>query len=176
MNKYLTEIVVAVVLIALSIAGIYFVADRSRSGAKTRAFQRAGDLRNLKVSVEENLHPGSYPITFTKKLSSQSTYQSESNKPYYVSWYNECDRLNNWIPGFENLPADPSKSCENQQTSGVYPRYQYASDGYDYKIVAYKLSGEVCSESQYAELIDPVRSCKSYEPSWAVYSSGARNW
>ena len=72
------------------------------------------------------------------------------------------------------MPHDPANSCKYEKNP--YPRYEYISDGYNYKILSYTLVGEICDKEEYKEFIDPARPCDRYDASWAVYSFGARNW
>jgi len=168
-----TEILIGVIIITLSILSIIIISSLSRQDAEERARQRATDLKTLRTALEDyKLFYGSYPSTgFTiaklEKRYSKSTYPDER--------WNECGKPNNWIPNLTiSLPHDPADNCKNR--NNPYPRYEYVSDGRDYKILSYKLTTEICDREEYKELIDPTRSCDRYDASWAVYTPGARDW
>jgi hypothetical protein len=165
-------------LILAAILGIVFVVVSGQNQAKERANTRAGDLRLLKKTLED--HPGFsgggkiYPQTFTPE------YKRYGEKKY-SGWFDECSNPGNWIPGLAQflggkLPRDPQNSCRARIGREEYPRYQYISDGFDFKILSYKLSGEICNLEEFADLIDPARPCSADDASWAVYSPGAKNW
>lgn len=174
-DSLIVKLLAVVVIIAFSILGIFGVVQQSKSKSDARAIQRAKDLRILKIELM-NRFQGQYPVTFTR-ASSPSAYRV---RPLYYStgseWYNECDRPAAWIPDVPNLPSDPSKSCLLDASSyDKVPRYQYISDGTDFKILSYKLEGEICDRSEFADLVDPARPCGS-DASWSVYTSGAKDW
>lgn len=155
----------------VSIFGIVILSSINREKAEQRAQQRKNDLLILKSAIEEyRLYYRTYPnsgFNSGKKTYSVLTYQNER--------LNECDKPNDWIPSLSiNLPHDPANSCRNKREP--YPRYEYVSDGYDYKIISYQLIGEICDKKEYENLIDPARPCNRYDASWAVYSPGARDW
>lgn len=165
-------------LIGAAILGIIFVVVSSQNQAKARAERRARDLRLLKKTLED--HPGFagggkiYPQTFTPEFRS---YGEKKN----TGWVDECSQPNNWIPGLARylggqLPRDPLNSCRARIGREEYPRYQYISDGVDFKILSYTLLGEICQSEEFSDLIDPARPCNTQEASWAVYSPGAKNW
>jgi len=165
-------------LVIAAVLGITFVVISGQNQARERAEKRAKDLIMLKKTLEE--HPGYsgggkiYPQTFTPD------YKSYGEKKY-SGWYDECNYPDNWIPGLAQflggkLPRDPQNSCRARIAREEYPRYQYISDGFDFKILSYRLSGEICNMEGFSDLIDPQRPCSSDEASWAVYSSGAKNW
>jgi type II secretory pathway pseudopilin PulG len=168
-----TEILICLAMVLISILGIMIVTSVSRRKAEERAVQRAADLRMLKNALENyKLYYGFYPGTGLDVYNIAKRY---SKVTYPDERWNECDKSNNWIPNLTiNLPHDPSNSCKNKENP--YPRYEYVSDGRDYKILSYKLSGEICDRKEYKELIDPARPCNRYDASWAIYSWGAKDW
>lgn len=177
-NSLILKLLVVFVIAAFSVLGIFLVVQQSKFKAEARARQRAQDLRRLKNELTEHFQ-GRYPATLTPK-SYSNRYRS---KPLYYStgseWYNECDRSGTWIPNFPNLPSDPSQSCQvdvGYSSYDKFPRYQYISDGLDFKILVYKLGGEICEKSEYADLVDPVRPCGSSDASWSAYTFNARDW
>jgi hypothetical protein len=172
------QLIFAFFLVSAAVLGIIFVIMSGQNQAKNRADARARDLRLLKETLEA--HPGFsgggqiYPLTFSPD------YRSYGEKKY-SGWSDECSQPNNWIPGLAQyldgkLPRDPQNSCRARIEREEYPRYQYISDGSDFKILSYKLSGEICNLEEFIDLIDPVRSCSADDASWAVYSPGAKKW
>lgn len=170
-----SEIFIILMVIFISVFGILIVREISCREAEKRALQRASDLKMLRREIEKyKATHGNYPSTgfVTSKLEEEerrykSTYPKER--------WNECDQPNNWIPGLAiNLPHDPSNSCKERRNP--YPRYEYVSDGKDYKILSYGLLEEICEREEFQELIDPVRPCGNFDASWAVYSPGAEKW
>lgn len=167
------EISIGIVVILISVLGIVIVTSISHKRAEERAGQRATDLKMFKVAVENyKLSYGTYPNTGFNSLNLEKRYTKST---FANERWNECDRPNNWIPTLTiALPHDPANNCKSK--NNPYPRYEYISDGRDYKILSYKLIGEICDRDEYKELIDPARPCNRYDASWAVYSSGARDW
>jgi hypothetical protein len=165
-------------LVCAAVLGIIFVIMSGQNQSKNRADIRARDLRLLKKTLED--HPGFsgggkiYPQTFTPDYRSYGEKKSSG-------WLDECSSPNEWIPGLSQyldgkLPRDPQNSCRARIEREEYPRYQYISDGFDFKILSYKLSGEICNLEEFTDLADLARPCSSDDASWAVYSSGAKNW
>jgi len=172
------QLIFAFFLISAAVLGIIFIVMSGQNQAKARADSRARDLRLLKKTLED--HPGFfgggkiYPPTFT------SDYRNYGEKKY-SGWLDECSQSNNWIPGLAQyldgkLPRDPQNSCRARIAREEFPRYQYISDGFDFKILSYRLSGEICNLEEFSDLVDPQRPCSADDASWAVYSSGAKNW
>lgn len=166
-------IIILIIILMVSVFGIVILSSMSRKKAEQRANQRASDLKTLREAVENHkLYYGIYPssglnVLKLEKRSSMLTYTNER--------WNECDKPNDWIPNLSiDLPHDPTNSCKNK--TNRYPRYEYVSDGYDYKIISYQLIGEICDKEEHEELVDPARPCNRYDASWAVYSPGAEKW
>lgn len=171
-----TEFLVIVVMVLISVLGIFIIISINQKEAEKRAGQRMSDFENLKTTLENyRISYGFYPSTGFSAANLKSTYNSRLRQTNTGERWNECDKSNNWIPSLNiNLPSDPSSNCENRYDS--YPRYEYVSDGRDYKIISYRLKGEICTREGYEEVIDPVRSCNNYDASWAIYSPGAKDW
>jgi type II secretory pathway pseudopilin PulG len=168
-----TEILICVMVILIGVIGISAVKYVNQKEAEERANQRAADLKMLKTAVETYKSSyGVYPSTGLDVSKLEKRYD-KSTYPY--ERWNECDKPNNWIPNLKiDLPHDPGNNCKNK--SNPYPRYEYVSDGINYKILSYKLDEEICEGDEYKELVDPTRPCNRYDASWAVYSPGAKGW
>lgn len=178
----LIELVVVVSILA-TIAGIVII-QTGEIQKNARDNKRKADLVNIQTALELYFATNrSYPST------TNTTTCAAPNVPAGVYWCSEAPLSNkgysgpdayipNLAPTFINvLPSDPTKGRASSlgQSGGSscgdsHAGYAYASNGTDYKIIAFCTLESLPSAGQ--QFYDPARPTSAF----AVFSKGAATW